>query len=476
MPKQHKSPRDSLSHQPTKHATMCRMPSEPHNDTIAAIATPPGAGGVGIVRISGPAAADIARDILPQGTHIKVRHADYLPFVDEDNTVIDQGIVLYFEGPHSFTGEDVLELQGHGGPVVMNQILGRTLALGARLARPGEFSERAFLNGKMDLTQVEAIADLIAATTDASARAAQRSLQGEFSDRILALLAELIELRVYVESAIDFPDEEIDFLTEGDVAGRTRVLLKNIQTLIDDSHKGQLLRDGLHIALAGRPNAGKSSLLNALTRRQTAIVTDIPGTTRDVLRESLQLDGIPLHLVDTAGLHETPDAIEQEGIRRARDEFSRVDHILHVIDSSRQDEESGLTFPEGVPVTEVINKIDLASTDASIETSDEGAPTRIHLSAKTGNGMDLLTGHIKRLAGMETVNEGQFMARTRHLTALEAVNDAVERGLQQIETFQAGELLAEELRQAQDALGSITGDFTADDLLGEIFTSFCIGK
>lgn len=406
-----------------------------------------------------------------------IRRADYESFIDGDGRILDQGILLAFAAPHSFTGEDVIELQGHGGPVVMDLLLKRALELGARLARPGEFSERAFLNGKMDLTQVEAIADLIEATTEASARAAQRSLQGEFSERIAALLESLVSLRVFVESAIDFPDEEIDFLTEGDVIGRTTSLLQAINRLMADSQRGQLLRDGLQIALAGRPNAGKSSLLNALTQRQTAIVTDIPGTTRDVLRESLQIDGIPLHLIDTAGLHETEDAIELEGIRRARNAFAEVDHILHVIDQQdlAGDPAQDLCFPEGVAVTEVINKIDLVQGEGRLECDPDG-PARVYLSARTGAGMGQLIEHIKTLAGIQTHTEGQFMARRRHLDALDEVHEAVARGLEQIRAYQAGELLAEELRLAQQALGRITGTFTSDDLLGEIFSNFCIGK
>ncbi len=454
------------------------MSTQPQlTETIAAIATAPGVGGVGIVRVSGSEAHAIAGAMTREDHQLTIRRADYEAFVDAGGRILDQGILLAFAAPHSFTGEDVIELQGHGGPVVMDLLLKRTLELGARLARPGEFSERAFLNGKMDLTQVEAIADLIEATTEASARAAQRSLQGEFSERIAALLESLVSLRVYVESAIDFPDEEIDFLSEGDVTGRTEALLADVERLMADSQRGQLLRDGLQIALAGRPNAGKSSLLNALTQRQTAIVTGIPGTTRDLLRESLQIDGIPLHLVDTAGLHETEDAIEREGIRRAREAFEQVDHILHVIDQRDLTENAseGMSFPQGVAVTEVINKIDLSQGKGRLET-DRNGPARVYLSAKTGAGMGQLIEHIKTLAGIQTHTEGQFMARRRHLDALDEVHEAVTRGLQQISDYQAGELLAEELRLAQQALGRITGTFTSDDLLGEIFTSFCIGK
>ena len=441
-------------------------------DTIAAIATAPGRGGVGVLRVSGPAVAAIIEAII--GKTLKPRLAQFTPFVDADGLAIDSGLALFFPAPHSFTGEDVLELQGHGGPVVLNMLLQRLLGLGARIARPGEFSERAFLNNKLDLAQAEAIADLISSGTEAAARAAQRSLEGVFSNKINNLLGTMIELRSYVEAAIDFPDEEVDFLADGKIAARMLSLIENSEQLLARAHQGQLLRDGLTLALAGRPNAGKSSLLNALSGRETAIVTEMPGTTRDVLREQIQIDGIPLHIIDTAGLHDSRDIVEREGIRRARRELELADHILLIIDQTRPDDALHLELPPGVKGTEVHNKIDLSGQTPRLE---EGQGwTRIYLSVKTGAGIELLTQHLKRIAGAESTTEGQFLARTRHLQALERVLDHLRQGLNQLQQFQAGELLAEELRLAQQQLSEITGEFSSDDLLGAIFSSFCIGK
>lgn len=441
-------------------------------DTIAAIATAPGQGGVGVLRVSGPGVTAIAKAVTRKS--LQPRVARLTAFADADGQAIDSGLALFFPAPHSFTGEDVLELQGHGGPVVLNLLLRRVLGLGARMARPGEFSERAYLNDKLDLAQAEAIADLISSGTETAARAAQRSLEGVFSNKINELLANMTGLRVYVEAAIDFPDEEVDFLADGQVETRALGLIEQTQGLLAQAHQGKLLRDGMTLALAGRPNAGKSSLLNALSGRDTAIVTEVPGTTRDVLREQVQIDGIPLHIIDTAGLHDSQDLVEREGIRRARRELELADHILLIMDQSQPDDALHLELPAGIRGTEVHNKIDLADEAPRLERGEGW--TRIYLSAKTGAGMDLLRTHLKKILGAETTPEGQFLARTRHLQALELVLGHLNEGLQQLQQHQAGELLAEELRLAQQRLGEITGEFSSDDLLGEIFSSFCIGK
>lgn len=445
------------------------------DDTIAAVATPPGRGGVGIVRVSGPAAAKIAREIL--GRIPAPRHAEFLPFRGPDGEVIDEGIALYFAAPHSFTGEDVLELQGHGGPVVMDMLLETVVRHGARPARPGEFSERAFLNGKLDLAQAEAIADLIDSSSRQAARSAVRSLQGDFSRRIQTLSDGLIELRMFVESAIDFPEEEIDFLADGQVGER----LHTITTALADTQaaalQGRLLREGMTVVIAGQPNAGKSSLLNALAGQESAIVTEIPGTTRDVLREHILVDGMPLHVIDTAGLRETADVIEQEGVRRAWAEIERADRVLLVVD-----DQTGVGAPErgilerlptGLPVTVVRNKIDLTGRPAG----EIAGPLGLELcvSARQGPGVDALRRHLIAVMGFDAAGEGGFMARRRHLDALERSAAHLARAAHRLAEG-AGELLAEELRLAQHTLGEITGEFTADDLLGRIFASFCIGK
>lgn len=445
------------------------------SDTIAAVATPPGRGGVGIVRISGPLAASIAVAML--GRCPAPRHAEYLPFRDGNGAVIDQGIALYFAAPHSFTGEDVLELQGHGGPVVLDLLLQTALHCGARPARPGEFAQRAFLNGKLDLTQAEAIADLIDSTSEQAARSALRSLQGEFSHRVGALSETLIELRLYVEAAIDFPEEEIDFLSDGVVAARLAAVQERLRQVQAAARQGSLLREGMHVVLAGQPNAGKSSLLNALAGRDSAIVTDIPGTTRDVLREQISIDGLPLHIIDTAGLRESRDAIEQEGMRRAWAEIERADHVLLLLD-----DRWGITaaerrilsrLPPHLPVTFVHNKIDLSGHPAGADQRDDG--WHVYLSARRGDGLDRLREHLKQSMDYRAADEGVFSARRRHLTALERAAAHLTAGAAQLERG-AGELLAEELHQAQQALGEITGAFTPDDLLERIFSSFCIGK
>lgn len=448
-------------------------------DTIAALATPPGRGGVGIVRVSGPSAKALAKTIL--GHQPTPRYAHYGPF-QGNASVIDEGIALYFPGPHSFTGEDVLELQGHGGPVLMDMLLERCVQLGARLARPGEFSERAFLNDKLDLAQAEAIADLIDASSRAAAENALRSLQGEFSQRVSQLVSELIELRLYVEAAIDFPEEEIDFLADGVVAAKLATLRQTLETVRAAANQGSLMREGMSVVIAGRPNAGKSSLLNRLTERDSAIVTEIEGTTRDVLREHIHLDGMPLHVIDTAGLRDTPDAVEKIGVQRAWAEIEKADRVLLLVDGRETESldpaEIWPEFVERLPdpgrLTLVRNKIDQSGEGSDFDLST--TPPVIRISAETGAGVDNLKTHLKAVMGFDATTEGRFSARRRHLDALERAARALTNGTAQLEGAAAGELLAEDLRDAQQSLNEITGEFTADDLLGEIFGSFCIGK
>lgn len=444
-------------------------------DTITAIATPPGRGGVGIVRVSGPACCHIAEKIL--GHVPKIRYAEYLPFKDQNSTIIDTGIALYFKKPHSFTGEDVLELQAHGGPVVLDMLLKIVVACGARLARAGEFSEQAFLNNKMDLAQAEAVADLIAADSESAARAATRSLQGEFSRSIHAMVENIIQLRLYVEAALDFPEEEIDFISDGKIADQLNTIQQALIKVFESARQGCLLREGMTLVIAGKPNAGKSSLLNQLAGREAAIVTDIAGTTRDVLREHIQIDGLPLHIIDTAGLRDSPDRVEQEGIRRAWREIEQADRLLLVLDD-RDHQDEHLVIEDKIPahigVTRIYNKIDLTGREAEIKITPQG--TEIALSAKTNAGLDLLRSHLKQIMGYEQSGEGQFMARRRHLDALQTAEQHLNSAYHCLHVLRAGELLAEELRAAQEALSQITGEFTADDLLGRIFSSFCIGK
>jgi len=444
-------------------------------DTIAAIATPPGRGGVGIVRVSGPKSRDIAGKIL--GRLPKIRYAEYLPFRNEHGDVVDTGIALFFQKPHSFTGEDVLELQAHGGPVVLDLILKRVLQCGARPARAGEFSEQAFLNNKMDLAQAEAVADLIAADSEEAAKAAVRSLQGEFSRVIHALLEDVIHLRMYVEAALDFPEEEIDFLSDGKVETQLHHIEQSLNAVFKSARQGCLLREGMTLVIAGKPNAGKSSLLNQLAGREAAIVTDIPGTTRDVLREHIQIDGLPLHIIDTAGLRDSTDPVEQEGIRRAWKEIEQADRLLLMLDD-RDHANDHLAIEDRVPktlgITRLYNKIDLTGRSAEIKQTPQGVD--IALSAKTGAGLELLREHLKQCMGYEQASEGKFMARRRHLDALETAHIHLESAKHCLQELHAGELLAEELRAMQDALNQITGEFTSDDLLGRIFSSFCIGK
>ena len=445
-------------------------------DTIAAIATPPGRGGVGIVRVSGaevPRIAEILLAALPAA-----RKAHYTAFTDAQGEQIDSGLALYFPAPHSFTGEHVLELHGHGGPVVMDLLLGRVLQLGARPARPGEFSERAFLNDKLDLAQAEAIADLIDAGTAQAARAAQRSLQGAFSAQVHELVEALIRLRMYVEAAIDFPEEEVDFLSDGQIQRQLSELEKQFRVLQAGAQQGRLLREGMTVVIAGRPNAGKSSLLNALAGHEAAIVTPIEGTTRDVLREHIQIDGMPLHVIDTAGLRDSNDPVEQEGMKRAWREIERADRLLLVIDDqcgfTDEDQRILERLPQRLPHTLIHNKIDLSGHAAT--QIDSAQDERLFLSAKDERGIDALRAHLKHCMGYSGESEHGFTARRRHLDALARAWSHVEQGRVQLEERRAGELLAEELLQAQQALGEITGTFTSDDLLGRIFSSFCIGK
>ena len=449
--------------------------ADPSADTIAAIATPPGRGGVGIVRVSGPKVPAIATAVT--GRLPDVRHATFAVFTDADGEAIDEGIALYFRAPASFTGEDVLELQGHGGPVVMDLVLRRVLQLGARFAEPGEFSRRAYLNDKLDLAQAEAIADLIDSQTRAAARSAMRSLTGVFSEQVQGLVRAVIELRMYVEAAIDFPEEEIDFLADRHIAEQLEGLMDQTHVLLDRAMRGRLLRDGLTLVIAGLPNAGKSSLMNALTGQDSAIVTHIPGTTRDVLREQVEIDGLPLHLIDTAGLRESDDAIEREGVRRARNALAAADHALWVYDGNSDPDAAGLAqadLPSSLPVTLVRNKLDLCN---ELPGSGERAGTpEVRLSAKTGDGMAELRTYLKALVAYDGGSEGDFSARRRHLDAIQRALNAMRDGQKALYEGRAGELLAEDLRQAQLALSEITGEFSADDLLGEIFSQFCIGK
>ncbi|MBP9642075.1 MAG: tRNA uridine-5-carboxymethylaminomethyl(34) synthesis GTPase MnmE, partial [Budvicia sp.] len=426
-------------------------------DTIVAQATPPGRGGVGILRVSGKQAAEVARQVL--GKLPKPRYADYLPFLDGDGTILDQGIALYFPGPNSFTGEDVLELQGHGGPVILDLLLKRILSLSdIRIARPGEFSERAFLNDKLDLAQAEAIADLIDASSEQAARSAINSLQGVFSNRVHQLVEALTHLRIYVEAAIDFPDEEIDFLSDGKIEGQLNTVMAELDGVRQEARQGSLLREGMKVVIAGRPNAGKSSLLNALAGREAAIVTDIAGTTRDVLREHIHIDGMPLHIIDTAGLREAGDEVERIGIERAWNEIEQADRVLFMVDGTTTDAtEPEQIWPEfmarlsaSLPITVVRNKADL--TGETLGISEVNGHSLIRLSARTGEGVQALRDHLKESMGFTSNTEGGFLARRRHLEALEKAAEHLEQGMDQLVGARDGELLAEELRQAQLAL------------------------
>lgn len=449
-------------------------------DTITAIATATGRGGVGIVRISGKLALPIAEKML--GFKPKPRQAHFNEFRDDSGILLDEGIALFFPGPNSFTGEDIFELQGHGGPVVLDLVLNAVVSMGARLARPGEFSERAFLNDKMDLAQAEAIADLIDSVSEQAARSALNSMQGKFSNEINKLVEALIQLRIYVEAAIDFPEEEIDFLADGKVLGDLELIMKQLKQVQKEANRGSLLRDGMKVVIAGRPNAGKSSLLNALAGKDSAIVTHIAGTTRDVLREHIHIDGMPLHIIDTAGLRDTVDEVERIGIERAWKEIREADLVLLMTDSSGCQStnphdiwpEFVDKLPESERITVILNKCDINSEAPGINLIDE--QTVIKISAKNDQGIDLLREHLKQIMGYEANNEGGFIARRRHLDALDRAQQALNYGYTQLTSYGAGELLAEDLKAAQNSLSEITGAFTPDDLLGRIFTSFCIGK
>jgi tRNA modification GTPase len=456
-----------------------------NQDTIAAITTPLGRGGVGIIRVSGPLVQNITKQIL--GKQISPRYAYYGSFLAEDGSTLDQGIALFFPNPNSFTGEDILELQAHGGSIVLQCLLDRVIVLGAKLAEPGEFSKQAFLNDKMDLTQAEAIADLIDASSEQAAKSALKSLQGAFSKQINSLVEQLIKLRIFVEAAIDFPEEEINFLNDGKVAKQLQAILEQLSRTFKSAQQGVLLSEGMSVVILGRPNTGKSSLLNLLSGKDSAIVTSIAGTTRDIIKEQIQIDGMPLHILDTAGLREAADEVEQIGIQKAWDAIKDADQILVMVQAGENvtnidDEDKAILskLPSHIPVTLIYNKIDLVGIKPKIKQLTENIcghqETAIWLSAKQPLGLDILKEHLKTSIGFTQTTEGVFIARKRHLNALSSALDFVKTGQQQLEECAAGELLAEDLRQAQHALDKITGKFTSEDLLAEIFSSFCIGK
>lgn len=460
-------------------------------DTVCAIATAPGRSGVGIVRISGPLSQAISKNIL--GFSPTARHAHFCDFLDAEGQTIDQGIALFFSAPNSFTGEDVLELQGHGGSYVLKELLTRALQLGARLANPGEFSERAFLNNKIDLLQAEAIADLIESNSKQAAKSALRTLQGEFSKKIQNLQRQLTEARVHIEATIDFSDEDIDFVNDNKVAESLNTILESVNLTLSQAKQGALLKEGVNVVIAGRPNAGKSSLLNALSGIDSAIVTDIPGTTRDLLSEQISIDGLPVHIIDTAGIRVSDDVVEQEGLRRAQIAMEQADQLLLIVDKSENEQDVEKLLAPLVLLTDksikeidclrntaiVYNKIDLvqnASPGLGTTTYlDYSIPT-ISLSAKDMLGIGFLKDYIKEAIGFNTAEEGVFVARERHLTALGNAKQLIESALEQLKTESSLELIAEDLRFAQAQLGAITGEFTSDDLLGEIFSNFCVGK
>ncbi len=471
-----------------------------HNDPIAAIATAPGRGAVGIVRVSGKGIAALVRTLC--GKELKPREATYLPFRDAGGSPIDHGLAIYFPGPHSYTGEDVLELQAHGGPVVLQLLLARCLEAaqsanedgkpvltGLRLAQPGEFTERAFLNDKIDLAQAEAIADLIDASTEAAARSASRSLSGAFSQEIHVLRDALVHLRMLVEATLDFPEEEIDFLQKADAFGQLERLRHQVTAVLARAHQGALLREGIKVVIAGQPNAGKSSLLNALAGAELAIVTPIAGTTRDKVQQTIQIEGVPLHVIDTAGLRDSDDEVERIGIARAWDEIAAADAVLFLHDLTRVEQADyaaadadiartlGDKLPAQVPVIHVWNKTDMATADVQSRHTAQLNAEQIALSARTGDGLDALRKRLLDVAGWQSAPEGLYLARARHVEALQAVDAHLEMADEQLAAQSAHlDLLAEELRLAQLSLNSITGEFSSDDLLGVIFSSFCIGK
>jgi len=443
-------------------------------DTIVAIASPPGRGAVGILRVSGGLVPQLARELL--GLLPQPRRALLADFLDSEGRCLDRGLALYFPEPDSFTGEHVLELQGHGGAVVMDLVQQRLLALGCRAARPGEFSERAFLNGKMDIAQAEAVADLIDAGTAAAARAAARSMQGDFSARIHGLKALLMELRTHVEAAIDFSDEDIEPMAASAITRQLAQVFESFRSIVDAARQGTLLREGLTVVIAGKPNAGKSSLLNRLVGEEVAIVTAAPGTTRDLLRHSIEIDGLPVHLIDTAGLRLAADEAEEEGVRRARIVMRKADHILHVVDAAAVGVRDGTAadeLPPDVPATRILNKIDLIGAPPCVGHED---PVSISLSARTGAGIDLLRERLKASAGYRPSESGALAARRRHLDALQRALALTQSAAEALHRPRAFELFAEDLKLAQQALGEITGEVSSEDLLGAIFASFCIGK
>ncbi|HTH61867.1 MAG TPA: tRNA uridine-5-carboxymethylaminomethyl(34) synthesis GTPase MnmE [Paraburkholderia sp.] len=461
------------------------------SDPIVAIATAPGRGGIGVVRVSFGRAGSTGAQTLMQaltGQVLAPRHASYVPFVDADGNVLDRGIALYFPAPHSYTGEHVVELQGHGGPIVLQLVLTRCVdagrPFGLRLAEPGEFTRRAFLNDKLDLAQAEAVADLIEASTEAAARSAGRSLDGAFSRDIHAIVDDVVTLRMLVEATLDFPEEEIDFLEAADARGKLAAIRSRLDHVLADARQGALLREGLSVVLAGQPNVGKSSLLNALAGAELAIVTPVAGTTRDKISQTIQIEGIPLHVIDTAGLRETEDEVEKIGIERTWNEIGRADVVLHLLDArggvTDEDRAIAARFPANVPVVRVYNKTDLAGQPASVSrdgSADGAVDCDVHLSAKHGDGIALLRAELLRIAGWQADAQSVYLARERHLIALRAAREHLAQAAAHADqNAQALDLFAEELRLAQEELNSITGEFTSDDLLGVIFSRFCIGK
>ena len=443
------------------------------SDTICALATAYGQSGIGVIRVTGPLSKSISKKILHQD--LEPRYAYYGSFFDNDNNLIDKGVAIAFPGPNSYTGEDVVEFQGHGGVSVIRKLLETIISLDVRVAEPGEFTKRAFLNGKMDLVQAEAVQDLIQSSSEESALSAVRSLTGEFSEKINQILSELIALRVFVEATIDFSDEEIDFLESHEVSSKLHSLKVTLLNILESANQGAILRDGIHVAIAGKPNAGKSSLLNSLTKQPSAIVTDVAGTTRDVLKETIQIDGMPIHIIDTAGLHNSDNIIEQEGIRRAHTEINNADVVLLVYDASDKSVDLSI-LPESVkdkPKIVIKNKIDLTGSKTGIQKIQNNP--EISISAKNGDGINIVRKALADFAGLNSNTEGVFLARKRHIIAINETLSFINSAINQLDGG-ASELVAEDLRQAGMHLGQITGEFSSDDLLGQIFSSFCIGK